>query len=206
MIIDNVICIPSASEDSNYFVIDKEILVDTGTGQHTDYLYSKLKEYGIEVDDIKMIVNTHCHYDHVGGNKDFPNAKVAIGDIDGRSIMKDDENTCSRLFGHDIERCDVDIFLKEGDKISTFEVIDTPGHSAGGICLWDGKTLISGDTIFAHGGIGRMDIGGSYEDMKKSVGRLKELDVENILPGHGPIVEGNGKAHINASYNYINSI
>ena len=64
--------------------------------------------------------------------------------------------------------------------------------------IW--KNLISGDTVFAQGGIGRMDLGGSYEDMKKSVDRLRKLDVVNMFPGHGPIVEGDGKAHIDASY------
>lgn len=52
---------------------------------------------------------------------------------------------------------DVDIILKDKDKIN-FEVIHTPGHTSGGICLWDGETLISGGTIFANGGVGRMDI------------------------------------------------
>lgn len=201
MIIDDVIAIYGIANDSNYYVINKEILVDTGTGQYSDYLYSQLKENGIEVEDIKLIVNTHCHYDHVGGNKDFPNAKIAIGEIDGESILNEDEyNTCSTLFGRCIERKDVDIKLKQGDKIANFEVINTPGHSKGGICLWNGKTLICGDTVFAHGGVGRTDIGGDLEDLKESISKLRKLDVVNLLPGHGPIAEGNGKAHIEASF------
>lgn len=201
MIIDDVIFIPGIANDSNYYVIDNEILVDAGTGQYTDYLYSQLKENGIDPEDIKLIVNTHCHYDHVGGNKDFPNAKVAIGEFDACSLRADDDpNTCSSLFGNCIERHDVDIELKEGDKVGDFEVIYTPGHSAGGICLWNGKTLICGDTIFAQGGIGRMDIGGDYDDMKESVDKLRKLDVVNILPGHGPIVENDGKIHVEASF------
>jgi glyoxylase-like metal-dependent hydrolase (beta-lactamase superfamily II) len=97
----------------------------------------------------------------------------------------------------------VDIELEEGDKIADFEVIHTPGHTKGGICLWDGESLISGDTIFAGGGVGRMDIGGDYNDMKNSVRRLTELDVKNIYPGHGPIVENNGKEHIRMSYSLL---
>ncbi len=204
MIIDDVIFIPGIANDSNYYIINKDILVDTGTGQYSDMLYSKLRENGVEPENIKLIVNTHCHYDHVGGNKDFPNAKVAIGEFDAESLRsEDDPNTCTALFGSSIERHDVDIELKEGDKIADFEVIHTPGHSSGGICLWNGKTLICGDTIFAHGGVGRMDIGGNYEDMKESVEKLRKLDVVNILPGHGPIVEGNGDAHIEASFNNL---
>ena len=99
--------------------------------------------------------------------------------------------------------CRVDIELEDGDKIADFEVIHTPGHTKGGICLWDGENLISGDTIFAGGGVGRMDIGGDYNDMKNSVRRLTELDVKNIYPGHGPHVENNGKEHIKMSYSFL---
>lgn len=201
MIIDNIIVIPGIANDSNYYVIDNEVLVDTGTGQNTQYLYSELKKNNINPEDIKLIVNTHCHYDHVGGNKDFPNAKVAIGKIDAQSV-RDDNNpdTCCHVFNHAIERHDVDIELDEGDKIKNFEVLHTPGHSSGGICLWNGKTLICGDTVFAHGGIGRVDLGGDFEDMKKSVDRLTKLGVVNLLPGHGPIVEGDADVHLHASY------
>lgn len=52
--------------------------------------------------------------------------------------------------------------MEEGDKIKDFEVIHTPGHSKGAICLWDGENLISGDTVFGHGGVGRTDIGGQF--------------------------------------------
>ena len=48
-----------------------------------------------------------------------------------------------------------------------------------------------------------MDIGGDYQDMKNSVKKLMELDVKNIYPGHGPIVENNGKDHIKLSYSLL---
>ena len=48
-----------------------------------------------------------------------------------------------------------------------------------------------------------MDIGGDYNDMKNSVRRLTELDVKNIYPGHGPIVENNGNEHIRMSYSLL---
>lgn len=203
MNINNIIFIEGLGADSNCYLIE-DTLVDTGTGQNQEYLFSKLRENGVEPEDIKLIVNTHCHYDHVGGNKFFPNAKVAIGKIDGDTIKADDNlNTASNLFGHSIERHDVDIELEEGDKIKNFEVIHTPGHSKGGICLWDGESLICGDTIFANGGVGRMDIGGNYDDMKNSVKKLNQLPVRNLLPGHGPVVLDNGKEHLEMSYNLL---
>ncbi len=189
--------------DSNYVLIDDNILVDTGAGLNKDYLFSKIRENGVEPDDIEMVVNTHCHFDHIGGNYFFPNAKIAIHRLDAISIRnKDTLGTSMSVFENE-GNCRVDIELEDGDKIADFEVIHTPGHTKGGICLWDGENLISGDTIFAGGGVGRMDIGGDYNDMKNSVLRLTELDVKNIYPGHGPHVENNGKEHIKMSYSFL---
>lgn len=202
--INNVYCIEGLLADSNSYLIDNSgsdsefnfILVDTGTGDNDGYLYSAIKSIGFNPNDIDLIVNTHCHFDHVGGNYFFPNVKIAIGEYDAKSLMDSDSKlTASGLFGSKIKRHDVDIQLKEGDKIANFDVIHTPGHTSGGISLYDGEILISGDTIFANGGVGRMDLGGSIEDMKNSLTKLKNLDVEYLLPGHGPWVD-NGNKHI----------
>lgn len=201
---EDIIFIEGLGVDSNCYLLNKQILVDTGTGQNKDYLYSKLKEQGVNPEDITDIVNTHCHYDHVGGNYLFPNAKVNIHELDANALKNDeDEDNVSFLFNGSLKRHDVDSLLKEGSKILDFEVLHTPGHSKGGICLWDGETLICGDTVFANGGVGRTDIGGDYNQLKESVKRLKELNVKNLLPGHGPIVLGNGKKHIEVSYSFL---
>ncbi|WP_286009439.1 MBL fold metallo-hydrolase [Methanobrevibacter woesei] len=201
---EDIIFIEGLGVDSNCYLLNKQILVDTGTGQNKDYLYSKLKEQGVNPEDITDIVNTHCHYDHVGGNYLFPNAKVNIHELDANALKNDeDEDNVSFLFNGSLKRHDVDSLLKEGSKILDFEVLHTPGHSRGGICLWDGETLICGDTVFANGGVGRTDIGGDYNQLKESVKRLKELNVKNLLPGHGPIVLGNGKKHIEVSYSFL---
>ena len=190
--------------DSNCYLVNGNILVDTGAGQNKDYLFSKIKENGINPEDIELVVNTHCHFDHIGGNYFFPNAKIAVHELDAISMKnKDTLGTGCSAFLINENNSRVDRELVDGDKIADFEVIHTPGHTAGGICLWDGENLITGDTIFAGGGVGRMDIGGNYEDMKNSVERLLELDVKNIYPGHGPYVENNGKDHIKLSYSYL---
>ena len=202
--INNVYCIEGIMADSNSYLIDNTdsdseynyILVDTGTGQSDSNLFSNIREIGIEPEDIDLIVNTHCHYDHVGGNDFFPNAKIAIHKVDAIALRDpESELTVSSLFGAIVRKHDVDIELEEGDKIANFEVLNTPGHTKGGISLYDGEILISGDTIFSNGGVGRMDIGGSPIDMKESLMRLKELDVEYLLPGHGPWVK-NGNQHV----------
>lgn len=183
-LIDDVYCINGLGVDSNSYLIE-DVLVDTGTGQNKDYLHFQIKELGFDVEDIKTIVNTHCHFDHVGGNYLFPEAKVAIHGADEKSLTEDNSLTVSSMFSCEILRKDVDIILKEGDKIKGFEVLHTPGHSNGSICLFNGKTLISGDTVFAEG-FGRVDIGGNILEMRESLKRLTKLNVEYLLPGHGP--------------------
>ena len=167
-------------------------------------MFSKLQENGVNPDDIELVINTHCHFDHIGGNHFFPNAKIAVHENDALSMKnKDTLGTSMSAFEGEEDNSRVDIELKDGDEIAGFKVIHTPGHTSGGICLWDGENLITGDTIFAGGGVGRMDIGGSYNDMKNSVEKLLKLDVKNIYPGHGPIVENNGKEHIKLSYSML---
>ena len=182
---NEIITIIGFNLDSNSYLINGNVLVDTGTGTNKEYLFSKLRENGVEPENIELIVNTHCHFDHVGGNHLFPNAKIAIHRLDALSLRNGDSFlTASETFGVDNIQSKVDIELEEGDKIGNFEVIHTPGHTKGGICLWNGENLISGDTIFAGGGVGRTDIGGNWNDLKKSVSKLMKLDVLNIYPGH----------------------
>lgn len=197
---NNIIFILGYNIDSNCYLINGNTLVDTGTGLNKDYLFSKLCENGVEPEDIELIVNTHCHFDHIGGNYLFPDAKIAVHKLDAISIRNEDTLGTSMSPFNEKGNSRVDIELEQGDKIGDFEVIHTPGHTSGGICLYDGENLISGDTIFAGGGVGRFDIGGNFDDLKNSVGKLLKLDVSNIFPGHGPIVEGDGNVHLKYSY------
>ena len=199
----DIVFIMGFNYDSNCYLINDNVLVDTGAGQNKEYLFSKLRENGVEPENIEMIVNTHCHFDHIGGNHFVPNAKIAVHKLDAISIRNKDTLGTSLSAFDEADNSRVDVELEDGDKIGDFEVIHTPGHTSGGICLWDGENLISGDTIFAGGGVGRMDIGGDYNDMKSSVEKLTKLDVVNIYPGHGPIVEKNGKDHIKLSYSFL---
>ncbi|MGB9936599.1 MAG: MBL fold metallo-hydrolase [Methanobacterium sp.] len=202
---NDVTMIEGIGFDSNIYVFD-DVIVDTGTGENFEYVLNSVKNAGFDIaNDIKRIVNTHCHFDHTGGNRFFVNAKVMIHEADAPALEKGDINaTAAYMFGKPLEPVKVDFHLKEGDKINDFKVIHTPGHTKGGICLYDGETLISGDTVFADGGFGRFDIGGDITQLKASIEKLSELEVKYLLPGHGPAVE-NGSEHINMSYRIIKS-
>ena len=196
---NNIVFIPGYNMDSNCYLIG-DMLVDTGTGFNEEYLISQIERHGVNRKDISLVVNTHCHFDHIGGNYLFEDAEIAVHELDAISMKnRDDLGTSMNAFDNEANSR-VDIELKDGDEIRGFKIIHTPGHTAGGICLWDGVNLISGDTVFSHGGVGRFDIGGNLDDLRQSVFKLTQLDVINLLPGHGPVVEGNGKEHIKLSY------
>jgi hydroxyacylglutathione hydrolase len=196
--INDVVFIEGRGYDSNIYLIG-DIIIDTGTGENAKHVFSEILKSGISPEDISTIINTHCHFDHTGGNSLF-SADIMIHEEDADALEKGDSMaTVAYMFGKSTEPEKIAKRLQEGDKISDFEVIHTPGHTRGGICLFDGEILISGDTVFANGGIGRMDIGGSYEDMINSLEKLQNLNAEYLLPGHGPWTN-NAHQHINMSY------
>jgi glyoxylase-like metal-dependent hydrolase (beta-lactamase superfamily II) len=117
------------------------------------------------------------------------------------------------MLGRTMPKITVDVHLKGNEQLiigdNIYNVIFTPGHTPGCICLYcpETKTLFSGDTIFAHGSFGRTDLpGGSINNLKKSIKELLNRDIENIYPGHESIVIKNGNDHIILSYKNICSI
>jgi len=179
--------------DSNVFVIEnsKTILVDAGTGM-TDSLNRFINSFKID-----LVINTHCHIDHVGG--DPRNVPIAIGEKDAEDLEKGTEKTIFNFVLPFFKGLEVSKRLKDGDIIETedykLEVLHTPGHTNGSICLYDEakKIIFSGDTFFIEG-IGRTDLpSGNVNDLKKSLKRLASLDIEKVYPGHGEV----GKCDIN---------
>lgn len=201
MKINEIIMVDGRGFDCNVYVFE-DVLVDTGTGENMDYILRTLKEADYDPDDLSLIVNTHNHYDHIGGNR-YLDLEVAMHHEDARALENgDDMATAASMFGESLGKMKVDRKLSEGDKIHDFEVLHTPGHTSGGICLYDGETLISGDTVFADGGFGRTDIGGNMEDMINSLKRLNELNVDDLLPGHGPCAS-KGSQHIKLAFEIV---
>jgi len=209
-IAEGITLIEGVGANSNCYLFEcagrVNVLVDTGTEDN----FLRIKEH---VKRIDVIVNTHCHYDHVGGNllvkKEFE-AKLLAHEADAPYISSGDvEHTCSSMFGKVLSGVKVDIVLKEGDVVlgtTGLEVVYTPGHSRGGICLYERnrRILFSGDTLFAHGGVGRTDLaGGDFGALLASIKKISLLDVEMILPGHGDCVLSHGSEYIRDVLNSI---
>ena len=196
--------------DSNMFLLigDKTMLIDTGTGTIPAPIIGHISDI-LNSRKLDFLVLTHHHYDHIGGLKDFvrvfdPEVFAGPGDID-----KIRDGGPDGIFGVDIPPCPRIQEISEGMEIDLgehlLEVIETPGHTRGGICLYDRKTrsLFSGDTVFANG-VGRTDFeGGNIRQLRESLQKLKKYDVVNLYSGHGPVVEGNGNDSIIRGLRYI---
>lgn len=179
--------------DSNVYLIDDELIVDTGTGLFFKELKEEMENAGFNLEKFKMIINTHCHFDHIGGNKKFRDwlkLNIAAHENDKKSI-ETGNGTLAHLFGEKPRVSTVDYVLGDGNIIETehftFHVISTPGHTPGSICLYEPekKLLFSGDTVFADG-VGRTDLtGGDPSAMVQTLKRLSRLSINALLPGHG---------------------
>jgi glyoxylase-like metal-dependent hydrolase (beta-lactamase superfamily II) len=179
--------------ESNCFIISdentKEVLV-IDPGDEPDRIIDLINENNFKV---KYIVCTHAHFDHVSAVPDLKKetgAKIVIH----RDELEIYKNTVDQaaLWGYELDPLpEPDMLASEGDKLEIgdlrFEILHTPGHSPGGICLYGEGILITGDTLFA-GSVGRTDFyGGNMEKLKSSFKRLMSLSDEvKVLPGHGP--------------------
>jgi hydroxyacylglutathione hydrolase len=180
--------------ESNCFIIadenTKEVLV-IDPGDESDRILDLINENDYNV---KYIVCTHAHFDHVGAVPDLKKetgAKIVIH-RDEIEIYKNTREQAALLWGYELDPLpEPDMIASEGDKLVIgnlrFEILHTPGHSPGGICLYGEGILITGDTLFA-GSVGRTDFyGGNMEKLKSSFKRLMSLSDEvRVLPGHGP--------------------
>lgn len=187
--LNNVYMILGDGLCSNIYVVGKEkaTIIDTGIGNRANPIWPQLDEIGVAPRNVDKVVITHAHHDHAMGVfliLEMASPRVYIHDIDSRYIASS--------LGENIVK------VKEGDIIETelspLEVIWTPGHTEGGMCLYarELRILFSGDTVFPDGYFGRFDgESGNLDALIESIRKLTKLRIDVMLPGHGvPVLTG----------------
>lgn len=137
---------------------------------------------------LKYILVTHAHFDHIGAVAELQaeGASVYISQTDYDHVSENDQ---FGDFAH-VKPFNADVTVKEGDVLElighTFKVMETPGHTAGGVCyIMDDETIFSGDTLFRLS-VGRTDLPyGNHDDIINSLKKLFALPHDyEVLPGH----------------------
>ncbi|HPG52022.1 MAG TPA: MBL fold metallo-hydrolase [Spirochaetota bacterium] len=179
-----------------YFGEPLNILFDPGLKNYMDTRFGEMKSDGINPDDVRHVVNTHCHPDHFEGSLYYNEKNIPLA-------MHEDEiafyNKLGpqffQMFGMSFPGIDFQVILKEGTwEVSGVElqVYHTPGHSPGSICVYwkEKKALVCGDLVFEQS-VGRVDFpGGDAKKLVESIKKISRLDIEILLPGHMNIITG----------------
>lgn len=201
-----VYCIEGAGSARVYFCGAPDYaLIDAGMPRKADQILSALASIGVQPLQVKRIILTHHHWDHVGSLwelKRRTGAKVVAHARDsdyitGKRIRRAPRQPLGRLvyslfglFGaRDLPSVDVDTIVNDGDRIGSLCVIHTPGHTPGHICLLRQGYLFSGDLLMASAGafgetphIFTADLATS----RASICKVAALSFEAILSAHKP--------------------
>ena len=194
---------------------ERPLLVDTGFGSDTDETEQLIRAAGIPPQRLALIVNTHYHSDHVGGNHWLQmryGVPIASHRWEAALINhRDPEAGSARWLDQPIAPYHVDRALSEGEEIDVggvmLQVLHTPGHTLGHLALYEPaeQVLIAGDTVHAEdlGWIGCFREGvGALERAIETVERLLRLRVRFAFSGHGPAHQDFPKAARTAMRRY----
>lgn len=226
-VIDGIIWIPGRDKflpDSHVYIVGKPdchdiTLIDCGLMEMGSYKLEALEQSGIAPRDVKRIILTHTHMDHIGclGEllKGLPDAQLWVHESEASYLERGDTRIVygSKMFESMIKSQYVledssftfqvhrkllggETFDLGGIEMNIFHV---PGHSCGSIGLYNSKyrVFISGDTIYADGAIGRYDLySADAQQLRQSLEFISSLDIDILLPCHNRIVRSGAKTMI----------
>ena len=178
---------------------ENPLLFDTGHGNDADETRRLLNKAGVPPERVSLVVNTHYHCDHVGGNHLFercgvPSAAHEVTKATADAI--DWTYPTGRWYEFPADPFTITFTLAEGDRLdtgsATLRLLETPGHAQGHLSfLLESGILIGGDTVFAQD-VALIDVfdegPDALETLLSTLRRLQTLDLRLILPGHGPLI------------------
>jgi hydroxyacylglutathione hydrolase len=175
----------------------RNVLIDSGLDQNFLCLQEQLLSLGLKVRDIDLVINTHEHLDHIGSNRYFQeSAWIGAHRFAATKITLEDHYvTLYRSGDRNEVPMRIHLWLENRSLFDlgshTLEVIHTPGHTSGSICIYEFQTkaLFSGDTVFAGGTLSYIAESGSIGDYINSITRLEARKISKIFPGHGDICD-----------------
>lgn len=176
-------------------------LIDIGYEESVDELVELIRQLDFPLSQCQTLVATHADVDHIQGlakAKQLFKSTVTAHSLAAKSLESGDRlKTYAQIEAQGIDmelpKVEVDRRVEEGDKIQignlTLEVWHTPGHTDGQLAFRMGDLLFSGDNIYRDGCVGAIDAhhGSSIPDFIKSLTRIRQSDVQWLLPSHGPI-------------------
>lgn len=175
---------------TNCYILDigngEAVAFDIGNGAKK--VMQALEVYHLQ---LKAILLTHGHYDHVAGVeavRKMTGAEVYIHENDAVMLKSGEANLSWQLTNETYLPVTAYHTLRNGDILEfgnrKIQVMHTPGHTPGGICYLTDDMMFSGDTLF-KGSVGRIDLGGNREDMMQSLRKIAALDKNyKVYPGH----------------------
>ena len=181
---------------NSYLIAGKEpTLIDCGSSEGYPALKRDLAAFGYRPQDIRTVIATHGHWDHLSALAQLrqeSDARLLIHHADRAQVETGDRDlTAAFLYDRPFPPLTVDGELEHGQVLRindfTFTVYHTPGHSPGCVCFWtvhnDIKLLVAGDTLW---GGWHPRIGSNLDEWKRSLDRLLELEFDVMTIGHLP--------------------
>lgn len=191
------------------------VLVDSGFGSDLAATEQWLRQVDMSPPELSLVLNTHYHSDHVGGNFGLQQRYgLPIAAHRWEASMVNSRNYevgSANYLDQPIEPYQVDRLLAEGDEIDTgdvtLQVIHTPGHTSGHICLYHtgAGVLICGDVLQSND-VGWINIFregvSALQQAMDSISKLQKLPLRQIIPGHGPVINNPAEALENVMRRY----
>ncbi|GAC1642598.1 MAG: hypothetical protein NVS4B2_32240 [Chloroflexota bacterium] len=212
------------SFDCHVYLLDggrEAALIDAGAGVDVDAILSNVTASGIELERVRFLLLTHAHADHAGGaaaiRERLPHIQVIASSQAALWVRTADDTAISLDMGkqagfypseYQFTSCPVEREVHEGDDIRvgslTLEVMESPGHCDGHICLRATVDVLSvlfgGDLVFYGGQISLQNIWDCrIPEYAASMQKLAGAGIDTLLPGHLSITMKSGQRHIDAA-------